>query len=248
MKNLHHIESSFLEKFSSLVNCGQHFICVAQPKTGSTFLTNVVADLLDWDIIDYNSSIENFRSYSLSIFLEVFKKNGVVHLHSMPSPLLVASAISVSSGIIVLKRDFIEYCHSILAHIDRGEPTLIQRKLASLNKYVALKFIALQEFGWVYRFVDTWEAHSERLIQDNGERFVKIIDHSELFSNTELILLDCLRHSGFDVDEYKLKDIIYKIKKDNKKSNYHKTTFDYDESSDYDFFKDIRNLAPKMFS
>lgn len=229
-------------------NCGQHFICVAQPKTGSTFLTNVVADLLDWDIIDYNSSTENFRSYSLSIFLEVFKKNGVVHLHSMPSPLLVASAISVSSGIIVLKRDFIEYCHSILAHIDRGQPTLIKTKLASLNKHDALKFIALQEFGWVYRFIDTWEAHSERLIKDNGEKFIKIIDHSELFSNTEMILSDCLIHSEFDLDETKLKENIYKVKKDNQKSNYYKTTLNYDEVSEYDFFKDMRNLAPKMFS
>lgn len=246
LKNLIAREITYLKRISPKVT-GKHFICVAQPKTGSTFLTRIVADLVGWDLIHYNDVDENKRSYSLSLFSQVCKKNGVVHLHSAPSPLLIASAISVSTGIVILRRNFIEYCHSLSAHIERGHPTLLKNKLQSLNKYDALKFIAFQEFGWVFRFVEQWGAYSERIIKDDGEKFIKIIDHSELFSNTELIVSECLTHSGFKADEIQINDVIHNTKKDYKKSNFHQTKFDYDEAVEYEFFKEMKKLAPKLF-
>lgn len=248
MKNLNDREISYLKQISSQRNFGKHFICVSLPKTGSTFLTNVVADLLGWDKFYYNNADENFRSYSLSLFSEACERNGVVHLHSAPSPLLIGSAIHVASGVTILKRDFIEYCHSMLAHIDRGQPTLLQEKIKSLNRYDALKFIAFQEFGWVFRFIVTWEAYSERIIKENGGKYIKIIDNSELFSNTELILSNCLKHSGFNVDTLQIKESIHSIKNDYKKSNCYHTNFDYNEAAEYNFFKDIKRLAPKLFT
>ncbi|MDA8575156.1 site-specific integrase [Alphaproteobacteria bacterium] len=80
MKNLTDREISYLKQNSSQRNFGKHFICVALPKTGPTFLTNVVTDLLDWDIFYDNNANENFRSYSLSLFSEACEKNGIVLL------------------------------------------------------------------------------------------------------------------------------------------------------------------------
>ncbi len=248
MKNLNNKEISYFKQLSSQRNFGKHFICVSLPKTGSTFLTNVVADLLDWDKIYYNNADENIRSYSFRLFLEACEKNGVVHLHSDPSPIMIGSAIHVASGVTILKRDFIEYCHSLLAHICRGQPTLLQKKIKSLNRYDALNFIAIQEFGWFYRFIVSWEAYSERIIKENGEKYIKIIDHADLFSNTELVLSHCLNHSEINADILQIKESIYNIKKDYIKSNYYHTNFDYNEAAEYSFFKDIKRLAPKLFT
>lgn len=247
MKNLNSWEKHFVKELSLTEITGKHIICVAQPKTGSTFLVRSIQDLVGWNLIPYSTEHENYRSYSLDMFKKVCKKNGVVHLHSFPSALLTASAISVAPGVIILKRNFIEYCHSFLAHIKRGQPTFLQYKVNAMSKRDALKFIALQEFGWVFRFFQTWEGYSERVIKDNGEKFFKIIDHSELFSDTELILSDCLKHVGHRADERQINDVIQNMKQNNKKSNYHQTTFDYDEAAEYEFFKDMKNLAPKLF-
>lgn len=162
------------EQLSPHIGSGNHLLVVCQPKSGSTFLCNVLAELLGRPVINYADRSVHGYSFALHVARQHANTDAVVHLHALPSGPMIAWCLAKRLRPIILTRDIHDALVSMYEHKVRAAE-LLDRDLIGAPREQGLVGVAFEWAHWYIRFEKMWSSIEEvtRPVRMTYEELVK---------------------------------------------------------------------------
>ena len=113
----------------------------AQPKSGSTFVCNVLAEILKIPVEKYSKkSVDDFN-FNENQAESLRETDAVIHIHSKPTDAFIAWLQENDYPTIVLTREFEGFSISMRDHIMRGQNTVVREFMKKMNKSDQVEFV-----------------------------------------------------------------------------------------------------------
>lgn len=195
------------------IGTGRHILVIAQPKSGSTALCNILSEVTGWPVDSYaDRSVFDF-AFSTVKATKIANDDRVIHLHSLPTPLLRAWMAERAMIPVVLHRDIPQAIVSMYHHHLRSNASLSDR-LRSLPYESGIEETAWMHAHWHVRFQREWRG---TLCQEPG----LWLDHAELFADPASAAHRALALNGFSVPQDVVESAVKCVLSDASRSNYH---------------------------
>lgn len=203
-------------KLRPFIGSGQHILVIAQPKSGSTALCNILSEVTGWPVDSYADRSVSDIAFSTLQATKLANLDRVIHLHSLPTPLLRAWLIERKMVPVVLHRDVAAGILSMYRHQCRGDASLSEH-IRSLPFEHGIEETAWMWAHWFVRFQREWRGN---LCREPG----LWINYRELFADPVRVARMALGANRIEVDPDTVEAAVRIVLSDAERSNNHETT------------------------
>jgi hypothetical protein len=215
-KNLDAALSVAVQNLQGETGSGRHIVIIAQPKSASTFLANVLSMLTGFPVEKYADPHIYDYAFSYGVARRLRDRDAIIHLHSHPTiPLLGWLKVK---GVVpaILTRDLADSIASLYDHA-RATGQKADTKLETVSRDIGLKAVAYTWAGWLIRYRAHWSGNLRNNVLD-----ALWIDYADLVANPEKFVQQLLARNGFEFDIDACRTAVDRIAGDRTRSNLNK--------------------------
>lgn len=194
----------------------KHIIVAAQPKSGSTFVCNVLAEILDVSVEKYSRKSTDDYVFDDIQANYIRKIDAVLHIHSKPTDIFLEWLVQNECPTIVLTRNLDGFSVSMRNHIMRGQKTVVREFIKDMSEKDQTEFVKRYWYGWCFDFCVKWA----RIVNDKVVPNSMIMDHKDLFSDKNASIKKIMRFLNLDVDDDAILAAVENVSRDPVRSNF----------------------------
>ncbi len=199
---------------------GQHFFIACMPKSGSTFLKNVVCQVTGYeDRYFFYAHGQNEHDLYLPNVLRFAEQNTVTQQHSRASHANVQMMQAFNIRPVVLTRNIYDAMMSLLDFYKNGAAinTYHQRDFEKMNDEQRLDLIIDYYAPWYFQFFASWlEVEAERRLP------VLWLSYEEMIADKPLAIERVLKFYGARANRDAIKQAITTVETDGRKNRFNK--------------------------
>ena len=199
---------------------GQHLFIACMPKSGSTFLKNVLCQVTGYeDRYFFYAHGQNEHDFYLPNVIKFSEKNTVTQQHSRASHANVQMMQAFNIKPVVLTRNIFDAMMSLLDFYKNGAAinTYHQRDFEQMNDEQRIDLIIDYYAPWYFQFFASWlEAESQRRLP------VMWLSYEEMIADKPLAIECVLRFYGSRVNRETIKQAIAAVETDGRKNRFNK--------------------------
>lgn len=184
----------------------------AQPKSASTFFSNVLAECLGVEQISYDDLLSGPNRFSIATAIERSDGNAVARIHAPYGVDVRILLNGTRTNPIVITRNLEDSIVSMTNHRLRRQSSTVDKLLVGLSYEDQLRITAYDWISWYAMFQDTWDSLK-------GYNNVLILDYEEIVNDPFKSTATALAFAGFKVPDERVQAAIEKISGDKKLSN-----------------------------
>lgn len=191
----------------------KHYNIFCTPKSGSTFIQNVISQYLDVQSVTYHDYDSGYRDVSINKVLEMADIDVVAKSHCGATHNAIAVMLVVGIPPVILSRNKRDTIASLIDH-DISKDQIIYNIFKKNLDQEGREIVTICEWiSWLSRFETTWR-HFE------FNRPLLFVDYDEIHIDKMGLFSKVLDYWGVRLDQNKLKKCIEKIENDAGKSNF----------------------------
>ena len=211
-------QDDFIERWrrqvAPKVGTGRHLLVIAQPKSGSTALCNILSELTGMPVSRYADRSVHGYSFSVQQAISIANRDHVIHLHSLPSWPLQVWMEERRLVPTILVRDIGESLVSMYHHLRRGFADTGEL-LRHLPYERGMEQVAYQWAHWYIHFQKSWRQYI-----DIGKPGV-FLESTELFADPAAVACRVLEANGLPASREAAEQAAHRVLSDAMRSNYH---------------------------
>ena len=190
----------------------KHYNIFCTPKSGSTFIQNVIAEYIGLKSATYHDYESGFRDVSIDRMLEMADIDVVAKSHCWATHNAIAVMLVVGIPPVILSRNKRDTIVSLIDHDISKEEIIFNVSKKILDKEAREIVTICEWISWLSRFDMTWR-HFE------FNRPLLFVDYDEIHIDKMRVFTKILEYWDLKLDQDKLEKAIYRIEKDANKSN-----------------------------
>lgn len=163
----------------------RHIVIVAPPKSGSTFLANVLSEALNWPVEKYANRQVNDYTFDLETAKTLVGNPAVIHVHSLRTGEFARWLQAYNIEPIVLHRDIKDSIVSMYDHKVKRQAIPRDYALAQLPFDQGVTEVAFEWAHWYRRFDTSWRTFGthfqyDEVVNSTYDVCRKILDTSNV--------------------------------------------------------------------
>jgi len=199
---------------------GQHMFIACMPKSGSTFLKNVLCQVTGYeDRYFFYAHGQNEHDLYLPNVLRFAEKNTVTQQHSRASHANVQMMQAFNVKPVVLTRNIYDAMMSLLDFYKNGAAinTYHQRDFERMNDEQRIDLIIDYYASWYFQFFASWlDTEAQRRLP------VMWLSYEEMIADKPLAVERVLKFYGSRVNRERIKQTIAAVETDGRKNRFNK--------------------------
>ena len=212
---------------------GRHIVVIAQPKSASTFLANILSVLTGFPVTKYSDPHIYDYAFSYGVARRIRDQNAIIHLHSRPTVPLIGWLKVKGTVPAILHRNLADSLVSLYDHA-RASGYKTDDKLDSVAREIGLKATAYSWAGWLIRYEAHWSGNLRNKVLDG-----LWIDYADLVAKPEVFVQDILARNGFEFDLVSCRAAVEQVSGDRVRSNLNKGVAGRGADLPADLLKDL---------
>lgn len=199
----------------SIPPCNNRLIA-CQPKSASTFLANILSNILQIPVDEYSGYGTDPRTVSVDKVLEIAERPAVIHQHCQATRPTLGLFRAAKLRPVALIRDVEDALMSQLRHrLRNSDHNKRDRGLEQMALEDQIGVNALESASWFVRFQVGWYA---AMVND----FIPtlLIDYDDLTAHPNATVVRVLEHWGEPVDMGRIASAVETVTADPVKANY----------------------------
>ncbi len=192
-----------------------HVVIACFPKSGSTYLCKVLADLTGMQRTTFAQARAHGRYVEQDLYEPTLKAHrrvpAIVHQHVKGTPPNLHLLDEFGIQPIILVRDIADTLLSLHDHLDREGPAVptgyVPRHYFDMNLDDRLMYLIRMHLPWYFNFLASWQDAAE----DSRHKW---ISYEQLFANRVTTVLEVCEHCGIDATAEEVKASLARLDAD----------------------------------
>ena len=200
---------------------GRHIFITCAPKSGSTFLKNLLVNVTGFkDMFSVYASLQNEQELDLPHFIKFGNINTVTQQHARASEANIQMMQAFGVSPTVLVRNIFDTTASLLDFYTKGftfSTYFNKENFLSFDEEQKIDMLIEYVLPWFFQFVASWQ-HAE------GEKRLTVnwLTYEEMIENKPLTVKKVLEFYGIQADDSSIAKKITEIEKDAERNRFNK--------------------------